>query len=377
METLPPSNVEDTDIPTGKTFLTEESYNLPLSKPTSMTYFLHRIQSATLVRQVVDSLPVSFFSSPGAETCSEVYNKVKALDHKYQNFIQGLPPFFQLTIEDSEAHRTLIMEKPYLEWQRYLINFVLHTQLARLHQPFLIRGSRQPEYEQSRLQCIQSAEIVIEIRNRAMGNHSIGSFTYVLQHFLHAAIILAMEVCFNPDKAQAPRLKNDVIEACRSLEKDLHAKLVPTNMAAGEDVSSGQRMVQSFQNTVRNLRGILRKHVHEDETDNVPTASARDNFASPAQQRRIATRASSSIPQTTNIVPPPSPPPTRPYTGNYNEDTIGGNFPTASEDATELDTAGDLVTDKLWDDFFTVGSSFNDTDWDTFFSDVEANIGGH
>jgi hypothetical protein len=32
------------------------------------------------------------------------------------------------------------------------------------------------------------------------------------------------------------------------------------------------------------------------------------------------------------------------------------------------------MVDELWDEFFTVGSNFKDTDWDTFFSGVGANM---
>lgn len=45
-------------------------------------------------------------------------------------------------------------------------------------------------------------------------------------HFLTAAIILAMDVCFNPDKDQIPHRKQQVLRACRALDEDLNAKLV-------------------------------------------------------------------------------------------------------------------------------------------------------
>ncbi|OAA58894.1 hypothetical protein LEL_10861 [Akanthomyces lecanii RCEF 1005] len=374
METDHPSNVEDTNIPQGTTFLTEESYALPLTKPTSMTYFIHRIQSATLAREVVDNLPVSFFSSPALESCAELYENVKVMNQKYKRFIESLPPFFQLTIEDERAHAALIREMPHLEWQRYLINFVLHTQLARLHRPFLIRGSRQPEYGESRLQCIQSAEIVVHIRNRVMYNHSVGSFTYVMQHFLNAAIILAMDACFNPDKVHAPRRKQEVLRACRALEHDLNAKLVPVNGTSDEDMSSGQSMVQSFQNAVRNLRSTLKNHVREDDTDNT-NSSAQDIgplvAPPPLQQRRMATRSRPSM-STSNVG---NLPPSEPFTGTGGHGNAADEMPVIEEEAADVNTPPDIVLDKLWDDFFSVGSTFNDTDWDIFFSDVGANMG--
>jgi hypothetical protein len=51
------------------------------------------------------------------------------------------------------------------------------------------------------------------------------------------------------------------------------------------------------------------------------------------------------------------------------------NVAAINEDVTTADAPGELfLVDQLWDDFFTVGSTFNDTDWDAFFSDVGTNM---
>lgn len=382
METFHPSNVEDVDIPIGITHLTEESYNLPLSSPTTMSYFLYRIKYATLVREVVDSLPPSFFSSPGSASCDEVYGSITALNEKYQHFIKSLPPFFQLTIDDTESHEALLRERPYLEWQRYLINFVLHNQLARLHRPFLIRGSRQRKYEHSRFQCIRSAETVIEIRDRIMGDQGIGSFTYVLQHFLTAAIILAMDVCYNADKVRAPHRKQKVLRACRDLEEELNTKLVPSNGEANEDMSAGQIMIQSFQNAVRNLRATLRKNVREDESDSTTAEVVKDNVVLADTQRRIATRASKSEHNLSKSNMTPSAQSINASNANPGQnEVLPGQYQQTSnavgivEEANRTDVSGELMVDELWDEVFTFGSTFNDTDWDAFFSDFGANMG--
>jgi hypothetical protein len=387
METLLPSNVEDDDIPVGITHLGEDSYNLPISSPTSMSYFLQRIQSATLVREIVDALPPSYFSSPGRESSDEVYDTIMLLDRKYQQHIEALPSFFQLTIPNTEEYQLLLKERPYLEWQRYLLNFVLHTQLARLHRPFLIRGSQKGKYEHSRVQCLRSAEIVIEIGNRAMSDQSTGSFTYVLQHFLTAAIILAMDVCYNPDRDQAPERRQQVLRACRALEVELNAKVVNSSSEpANEDnLSTGQLMVRSFQNAVSNLRATLRKQAREDEPDGALATSVSDRgtLTSTDNRRRVTIHTDSTKPVagTRHI---------RKYPESYSSDS-GVNAESmvshppqqhveivgfGNEDLTNAGVASNelLMVDELWHDFFTVGSNFNDTDWDTFFSDVGANM---
>lgn len=373
MEIFRPSNVEDTDIPTGITYVTEQSYSSPISSPTSMSYFLHRIESATLVREIVDSLPPSYFASPGREIYDDVYDNIMSLDRKYQQRIESLPPFFQLNVRDVASYQALLKERPYLEWQRYLINFVLHTQLARLHRPFLIRGSRKTRYEHSSLQCIRSAETVIEIRNQAMSDHSTGSFTYVLQHFLTAAIILAMDVCFNPDRDQAPHRKQQVLRACRALEEELNAKLVASSESANEDLSSGQLMVLSFQNAVRKLRGTLRKHVREPQPEGATTFSTGDTLPSTRSQGRTEGHLDLTEPEpVSGIVGIRDP---ERYPNELDHNNMESVAPTMEEDITRAEASNEpLLVDELWDDFFTVGSTFNDSDWDAFFSDVGLNM---
>ncbi|KAG9783468.1 hypothetical protein KCU88_g3020, partial [Aureobasidium melanogenum] len=386
METFRPSNVQDLDIPQGVAYVTEESYSSPIDSPTSMSYFLHRIESATMVREVVDCLPPSYFASPGKESSDEIYDNILSLDRKYQQHIESLPPFFQLTIKETASYQALLRAQPYLEWQRYLINLLLHTQLARLHRPFLIRGSREAKYEHSRLQCIRSAETVIEIRNRAMSDQSPGSFTYVLQHFLTAAIILAMDVCFNPDRDQAPRRKQQVMRACRAMEEELNAKVVPSSGPGAEDISSGQLMLRSFQNAVRNLRDTLRKHMpREEEPDGASSSSVRDalplthNFS-----RFVIHRDPAEQVFGTADIYRPQP---REDEDSRNMQSMASqvtheqseqmqNLPARNDDITRADEASEpFLVDELWDDFFTVGSTLNETDWDAFFSDVGANMG--
>lgn len=384
METIHPSNVEDNKIPPGTSQISEESYSLPLSSPTSMTYFLCRIQVATLAREVVDCLPPSFFASPGTECCDEVYSKIITQDQKYQQFLQSLPPFFQLTIQDQMSYQALLGEHPYLEWQRYLINFVVHTHLARLHRPFLIRGSMQQKFAYSRKQCIKSAETVIEIQNHAMSNHSVGAFTFVLQHFLMAAIILAMDVCFNPDKIQIPvsQRKKYVLQACRALEAELNAKTIPPNdEITNENTSNGQLMVRSFQRAVQNLRGLLRKRMNEDETESAATMEALAPETAISRGKRRG-RAGSAAPCETSsrqmiVNEAFRATPQRPGSEQAPE---GANQLAYDEQLSrELEEApvpGELIVDELWDEFFTVGSTFNDADWDTFLLDAGEQIGG-
>jgi hypothetical protein len=412
METSHPSNVEDHHIPTGITHVTEGAYNLPLSSPTSMSYFLFRIQCATLSREVVDLLPPSYSVSPGADNNDEAFNNILLLDQKYQQLLKSLPPFFQLFNRmDTTAYNALISEKPYLEWQRYLINFVIHTNLARLHRPFLIRGSTQPKFAYSRLQCVRSAVTVLEIRNHIIGSQSIGGFTYIMAHFLMAAIILAMDVCFNPDEIRAGQRKQEVLQACRILEDELNTKMMPPIEAANGSPSGSHFMLKSFQKAVESIRGVLRRkqaatigsrsgigEANVDSTSSNNQANdAYEKGKAPLPERRkgVSNQAAvnnDGIAYATDMVDyqpqseisaqldGPIPQDNDTQSQDTRQQTSFPPHPSYDEHSYDLakqgQASGELTVDVLWNEFFTVGTSFDDSDWDTFLIDLDEQMGG-
>ena len=310
-----------------------------------------------------------------------MYANILHLDQKYQQLLKSLPPFFQLTNRmDPIAYATLIKQKPYLEPQRYLIAFVLHTNLARLHRRFLIRGSTQPKFAYSRMQCIQSAETVLEVRNLVIGNESVGSFTYIfLAHFFMAAVILAMDVCFNPNEIRVEQRKKDVLRACRVLEEELSEKMEPASDLGDGGDSNGHLMLRAFQKAVLNLRGLLRKNSKEKPSvaGTVPGATEgmqdvgdeivnrRDlqtKRQGNAQERTMSSEYYTRHPgnHTSTLVPSPQEHPT----------------PLPPPPYDEFEPSGDFAVDDMWQEFFTVGPDFNSTDWDTFLIDLDEQMAG-
>jgi hypothetical protein len=75
IETFHPSNVEDKELPTGITYITEESYSKPLRTPTPITYFLCRLQVATLSLEITDFLTPTFCTSPQIDNSDEMYTQ--------------------------------------------------------------------------------------------------------------------------------------------------------------------------------------------------------------------------------------------------------------------------------------------------------------
>ncbi|PMD67460.1 uncharacterized protein K444DRAFT_16181 [Hyaloscypha bicolor E] len=124
------------------------------------------------------------------------------------------------------------------------------------------------------MQCIQSAEIVLEVRNLVIGKKSVGSFTYIfLAHFFMAAVILAMDMCFNPTEIQVEQRKKDVLRACRVLEEELSAKMEPVDELGNEGDSNGHLKLRAFQKALQNLRGLLRRTNGKEKLQQVESVS--------------------------------------------------------------------------------------------------------
>jgi hypothetical protein len=99
------------------------------------------------------------------------------------------------------------------------------------------------------MQCIRSAEIVLEIR-KLISDRGIGGLNYVLSHFMMAAVILAMDVCFNPDEIRVPQRKEEVLRACHALEEELNGKITSCHGSENKTLSSCQLMLKSFHEAV-------------------------------------------------------------------------------------------------------------------------------
>lgn len=149
-----PLNADDEDITS-----TGELRDLPLSVPTSMTHFIHRIRLAELCREAVDTMPSILLDNQAAN-----YDVVLALHSKFQNYIQQIPIFFRLDVPSIQQSRDICRDRPYIAWQRALLHFSFNTRLCRLHRSFHLEGLTDPRYSFSRVTCSSSAQTVLELR---------------------------------------------------------------------------------------------------------------------------------------------------------------------------------------------------------------------
>lgn len=209
-----PSNTDDEFITS-----TEVKQNLPLSVPTSMSAFFFRVKTSEVCREVIDALPSILLDSQEPE-----YDTILQLDRRFHDLIDNLPVFFKLDQESIEQSRTICKERPYIAVQRLAVHFSIHTRLCRLHRPYHLEGVTNPKYAYSHAMCIRSAHTVLELR-RAMDevDSKIGwkpaRFWTVMHHVFFAAVILAMDVSFNPEAPDAEARKAKVLAAYETLER--------------------------------------------------------------------------------------------------------------------------------------------------------------
>ncbi|KAL1979611.1 hypothetical protein VTN96DRAFT_5451 [Rasamsonia emersonii] len=209
-----PANIEDEDI--GKF---QDGYSLPESVPTKMSYANLRLKLANWCREMVNETAVEHFQ------CLEVsYDKILDMDRRLNQIYKELPDFFRLDPVNRRRYAKLYRERPQIAWQRLLVQQGFHSRVCRLHREYFIRGARDPKYSYSHVVCLQSARRVIEIK-RIMDEDEV-RFTpsssvvwSVMHHVFMAAVILLMDVCFNWDDILADKRREEVLDACRMLDK--------------------------------------------------------------------------------------------------------------------------------------------------------------
>lgn len=219
-----PSNIDDEAIPASG-----PQYGYALSVPTSMSAFLCRVGLSELCREVVDAVPSSVLESSDISACgSEIdYTLILDLDTRFQTFTNSLPTFFKLDEQSIQQTAAICQERPYIAWQRTFLHFGINTRICHLHRPFHLEGFTNPKYAYSRKMCVRSAETVLHLR-RSM--EEIGAsislnpsrFWLIVQHVFRAAIILATDVSLRPDSPEAGIRCEEVLAACRMLERSRH-----------------------------------------------------------------------------------------------------------------------------------------------------------
>lgn len=219
MNCLLPCNADDKDIT--PTSIISIDLTAPNAPPTEMTYSLAKVWLATIMRSFADTA-----CAAGLEVDELEYDQVLRLDEQANACMKQLPYFFQLDDISRRRSEEIVRQRPYIGWQRELLHFGFHTRLSRLHRPFMTRGYKDPKYAYSRMICLRSARVVIELEKtmRDMGNvmhqQTTSRLWIIIHHFFMATVTLVMDYCCHRDDPRASERREEILECYRVLERN-------------------------------------------------------------------------------------------------------------------------------------------------------------
>ncbi|KIX99769.1 uncharacterized protein Z520_04405 [Fonsecaea multimorphosa CBS 102226] len=203
-----PSNVEDDNIRPGY------NYDQPLSGPiTVVTFFIARLLIANIIQKLTDAVSKAELSDVEFD-----YSAVMIFDKKINETYQSLPAYLHYET-GQEYLKRLFTERPYLDRQRKLLLFGLHNSLALLHRRFLARSYQDQRYTYSRIVCLQSTRIVLEMQE-AVRDSLFCRAWLVVYHVFIATTTLAMDyVYIRRDPRLAAERKAEILKCYRILEE--------------------------------------------------------------------------------------------------------------------------------------------------------------
>ncbi|EKG19769.1 Transcription factor fungi [Macrophomina phaseolina MS6] len=218
-----PQNADDQQLEHGR--------RLPPTQPTTMAYFLQRVRLAEICRHVADAMTEPPFGLRQTDSAT-----LRDLDAHFVRFLDCLPPFFRLDGDDSSRQK-IERQFPHVGIQRFLIHLGVHTRRSKLHQPWLARGYREPEFAFARDACLQSSRTVLQVARlleEERQNHAFAPTSRlctVVHHVTMAAVVLIVDLCFTKARgAEEERRKLEIVDACQILERSRRESAVAEKM---------------------------------------------------------------------------------------------------------------------------------------------------
>ncbi|KAF2159684.1 hypothetical protein M409DRAFT_70865 [Zasmidium cellare ATCC 36951] len=299
-------------------------------EPTIISFHLQRIKIAVVCREVMDEI----WSSPVMPDPEKLdYEKIAALDAKFQEIISGLPPFLQLnaaTYPLTDSPETWRMAV-----QRATINLMVHARRCKLHLPFLIHYKSDPRYKLSRDICLKSARKVFKVRERVEAEETPQGFMAFLNlggqlsHVFYASFVLVMDLCVNKNSNN----ENQVAEVYDAIKVMQEAK-------------TSSRIASTCYDS---LMEILRKH-----QVNLPSLEMAVGKINSKGQQRILT--------------------------DFHDDKFG-HVPEHQSSSTTTYTDSDLdmingvdASGDIWQDYLFNGSSLDPQNWEAVLNDLGMHI---
>ncbi|KAJ5674066.1 hypothetical protein N7462_009505 [Penicillium macrosclerotiorum] len=317
----------------------------PMSVPTSMSAFFWRIKTSELCRQVIDALPSVLLDSSEND-----YDTILELDQRFQKLIEDMPVFFKIDPDSIEQSREICKERPYIAWQRTSIHFSLNTRLCRLHRPYHLEGTMNPKYAYSHMVCIRSAQKVLELR-RSMDDIKTdvglmpGRFWTVMHHVFFAALILAMDVSFNPNAPDVEARKAKVMAGYQMLERSK---------------KESNYLMQGVQKNLQTLMSTL----HKQQSQPVSSTFKGDS-AGASEPARVQTLPASGLSDSVRVP------------GTQRTTIQPSSIIEADGDQGSIlvNDIGEEGWDQLWSEFVAVAPDLDIPQWSSLLEEVDFNTG--
>ncbi|CAM1506034.1 Fc.00g056750.m01.CDS01 [Cosmosporella sp. VM-42] len=207
-----PQDCADDDLALG-----ERTEVMTEPRPTSMTFFLGRLQLAHLSREIADTVPLDT-----SKLIEMPYEQIICLDGKLKGFISSLPYFLRLDVDSRKRSNLLETIYPNIPISRYCIIAEAYSRRCKLHQRFLLRQCIDPRYVYSRQACLESARAVVQVYqdlHQYDSSSTVPELMGMAVHFTHLAlVVMVMDLCFNKNEADEGEIKSQVRTALRIFE---------------------------------------------------------------------------------------------------------------------------------------------------------------
>ncbi|KAI1125268.1 hypothetical protein F5Y10DRAFT_12247 [Nemania abortiva] len=260
-----PRNLNDNDLNS------DETLTYPLNVITNVSCYLQRIRLGEICREMIDA------RAPGQlDVEISDFNTVASLDLLFERALAEMPPFLRKGAPIPEGAPI------HFSSQRDLTLLCFNFRRARLHRPFLLHDTDNPQNEPSRRQCISSARTVLSLavemlegpstvyQNQGSGNPLAYRTGLVISGMFMACAMLALNagIIWNrttgdpstnthSDDASS-EMRDEITHACRVLAKDGEKSTFAANL-------------------LRNLVGVLKQYSMK-EIDDLVTLPPNSNL---------------------------------------------------------------------------------------------------
>ncbi|CAO2658204.1 Nn.00g059270.m01.CDS01 [Neocucurbitaria sp. VM-36] len=205
-----PKHINDDDL--GNPNIQER----PLTEPTTMSYVLHRLKVAEIVRCILDVIP----HDPSDAT----YEMILSLDSKFDSLSQDLPAFFRVENADSDETKVIVRSHPYIPIQRLMLNMTINIFRCKLHFPYLAGNPSKSLHAFSRDASLKAARNLLSAHRDMISSEISNSADFMkiqgtVFHIFMGALVLATDLCCNqPRGADRDRQSSELTMVLHQLD---------------------------------------------------------------------------------------------------------------------------------------------------------------